>query len=198
MIVIGVTGVIGSGKSTVSRILSEIGYPVIDLDSIAHTVLDLNGVVDLIRDSIGSDVLSNGRVDRKKLAEKVFGDEHALSKLESIVHPLIVEKMSEAIERFRLKGEKVVFVDGPLIFETGTEHMFDKIVVVFAEKDQIVRRMRKRGLKKEEVLLRLSRQLPIELKEKMADYVIRNTGSKKELRQEIKRLMTKIREWEVE
>jgi dephospho-CoA kinase len=109
-----------------------------------------------------------------------------------------VEKMSEAIERFRLKGEKVVFVDGPLIFETGTEHMFDKIVVVFAEKDQIVRRMRKRGLKKEEVLLRLSRQLPIELKEKMADYVIRNTGSKKELRQEIKRLMTKIREWEVE
>jgi len=198
MIVIGVTGVIGSGKSTVSRILSEIGYPVIDLDSIAHTVLDLNGVVDLIRDSIGSDVLSNGRVDRKKLAEKVFGDEHALRKLESIVHPLIVEKMSEAIERFRLKGEKVVFVDGPLIFETGTEHMFDKIVVVFAEKNQIVRRMRKRGLKKEEVLLRLSRQLPIELKEKMADYVIRNTGSKKELRQEIKRLMTKIREWEVE
>lgn len=197
MIVVGLTGIIGSGKSTVSRKLSELGYPVIDLDGIAQSLLSLKDVIDYVREIIGEDAIKDGKVDRKRLAERVFEDESALRKLESIIHPLVVKIMEERIEELRRENKNVVFVDGPLIFEAGIEGMFDKIVVVYAEEEQVLKRMEKRGFKKDDVLLRLKRQLPLEYKVERAHHVIYNTGEEEDLKLEVERLVKKISEWEV-
>ncbi|MCX7857316.1 MAG: dephospho-CoA kinase [Deltaproteobacteria bacterium] len=197
MIVVGITGIIGSGKSTVSRILSELGYPVIDLDRIAQSALDLDEIKEAIKEAFGEGILKGERVDRKVLAEKVFNDENALKRLEAITHPIVVRKMQEKIEDYRKAGRKVVFVDAPLIFETGSEKSFDKIVVVYAKETDVVKRMRKRGFEEKDVSSRLSKQISIDEKLKRADYVIYNTKEEEDLKSEIEGLLKKVMEWEV-
>ncbi len=196
MIVVGITGIIGSGKSTVSKLLSEYGYSVIDLDLIAQSLLDQEDVREEIKREFGESVIRDGKVDRKALADVVFKDEFARKRLEEMVHPRVVKSMLEMIELERRSKRRAVFVDGPLIFEAGIEKMFDKIVVVYAEEGQIVKRMENRGFKKEDVLRRLKSQIPLDAKAEKADYVIYNTGDLKHLRGEVERLIRKIDEWE--
>lgn len=197
MIVVGITGVLGSGKSTVARFISEFGYQIIDLDAIAHSLLDLEEVRGQIVKAFGKDILQEGNVDRKKLAEKVFNDEKSLRKLEEILHPKVIKEMQKRIDELKAKGEEIVFVDGPLIFEAGVEKMFDRIVVVYSDENQIIERMRKRGMEEEEVKARLKNQLPIQDKLRRAHHVIFNTGGKENLKSEVERFIKKVKEWEV-
>lgn len=198
MMVIGLTGIIGSGKSTVSRILSEEGYPVIDLDEIVNELIGKEEIVRAVKDLFGEDFVHDGKVLKKKLSEKVFSDETLLRKYEALVHPKVIEEMKGRLEELRSEGQRIVFVEAPLIFETGTRALFDKVVVVYAEEKEVIRRMEKRGFEKTDVIMRLKRQIPISEKEKMADFVIYNTSSLSELRLKVKELLEKIGEWEGE
>lgn len=195
MIILGITGAIGSGKSTVSHLLRKRGYPVIDLDDIAKEVLKEKEVEEALLRAFGNEIMEDGRISRKRLAERVFSDREGLELLESITHPRIVERLLERLKELEVVGEDVVFVEAPLLFETKSESLFNKIIVVYAREEEILKRMEKRGFSQDETLKRLSAQLPIEVKVKNADYVIENTGRIEDLEGEIRNLENKIEEW---
>lgn len=195
MIILGITGAIGSGKSTVSHLLRKRGYPVIDLDDIAKEVLKEKEVEEALLRAFGNEIMEDGGISRKRLAERVFSDREGLELLESITHPRIVERLLERLKELEVVGEDVVFVEAPLLFETKSESLFNKIIVVYAREEEILKRMEKRGFSQDETLRRLSAQLPIEAKVKNADYVIENTGRIEDLEGEIRNLEKKIEEW---
>lgn len=195
MIILGITGAIGSGKSTVSHLLRKRGYPVIDLDDIAKEVLKEKEVEEALLRAFGNEIMEDGGISRKRLAERVFSDREGLELLENITHPRIVERLLERLKELEVVGEDVVFVEAPLLFETKSESLFNKIIVVYAREEEILKRMEKRGFSQDETLRRLSAQLPIEVKLKNADYVIENTGRIEDLEGEIRNLEKKIEEW---
>lgn len=195
MIILGITGAIGSGKSTVSHLLRKRGYPVIDLDDIAKEVLKEKEVEEALLRAFGNEIMEDGGISRKRLAERVFSDREGLELLESITHPRIVERLLERLKELEVVGEDVVFVEAPLLFETKSESLFNKIIVVYAREEEILKRMEKRGFSQDETLRRLSAQLPIEVKVKNADYVIENTGRIEDLEGKIRNLEKKIEEW---
>lgn len=195
MIVLGITGSIGSGKSTVSHLLRKRGYSVIDLDELAKRVLTEKEIKEALLEAFGEEIFERGEICKRKLAERVFSESDKLKTLERITHPRIVELMRKEIKELTERGEDIVFVEAPLLFETGSESLFDKVIVVFSEREEILKRMRKRGFTESETLRRLKVQIPIEEKVRYADYVIENTGDFEDLEREISRLEKKIEEW---
>jgi len=198
MILIGITGVIGSGKTTVSSMLAKHGYKVIDLDKIAKQSLDKREIKEKIAKMFGCDVLKEGRLDIEMLRNMVFKDERNVEKLESIVHPEIAQKTKMQIERFKHMGEKALIIDGPLIFEKGMYKELDKNVVVSTSRDMIYERLKRRGMDREDIDRRLGLQMPLEEKERLADYVIRNDGDIERLEKEVMKFIECIKRWEGE
>jgi len=198
MILIGITGIIGSGKTTVSNMLKKEGLEVVDLDRIAKEVLFLNDVVKEIGNIFGTEYIPGGKVDIEKMKSSVFQDSNSLKKLESIVHPRIVETLFEKTDRARKNGAKSVIIDGPLLFETGLYKKLDKTVVVSTDVGKLPERLRKRGMDMEDVKRRMAFQIPLEEKERIADYVVYNNGTIKDVERETLTLLEKIRRWEEE
>jgi dephospho-CoA kinase len=172
MITIGITGIIGSGKSTASQALQKKGIPVVDLDAVAKVVIE-------------------------KLRDTVFSDKDKLRKLEAITHPRIIGHLWKTIRNLETAGQKSVIVDGPLLFETGLYNELDKTVVVTADMGIIRQRLKIRGMDAQDIEKRISHQIPLGEKEKVADYVLLNNGTREDLDREIDKLMERINEWEV-
>ena len=148
--IVGLTGGIGTGKSTVSRKLRERGYPVIDLDVISREVIEYPEVIDELVRNFGNEILENQNntsgkksISRNKLRQTVFKEEKKVSVLNSIMHPPIVEEMRRQIEELR-KSYKTVFVEVQLLFEAKLEKEFDIIVLVYADKKTQLERVLKR------------------------------------------------------
>ncbi|HEY3275172.1 MAG TPA: dephospho-CoA kinase [Syntrophorhabdaceae bacterium] len=199
MITIGVTGIIGSGKTTVSTMLNKAGYTVVDLDNLAKEVSDSAQVIDDIIKNFGKQYIKDDMtVDAGALRALVFKDKEHLKILEQIVHPRLVAEMEKRIALERQKGAKAVIIDGPLIFEKGLNKELDKTIVVSAQMNIIKERLVRRGMEKEDVERRIANQIPLEEKERLADYVVRNNGSEEDLRKELEILLEKIKTWEVE
>lgn len=182
MLVIGMTGGIASGKSTVAQRLRELGAVVLDADQVARDVVDPGTpALQEIREFFGNRVIAeDGTLDRKVLADIVFADATRRSRLESIIHPRVREKMEADVAQLRAEGRtEVVICDIPLLFETGMSlDPFDRILVVYAPKEKQIRRLMERnGLTPEEAQLRLEAQWPTEEKVRRADDVIDNSGS---------------------
>ena len=197
MITIGITGIIGSGKSTTSQALAKKGIPVVDLDAVAKQVLTLKVVHEDIEREFGPGFVDNGSVVIEKLRDTAFGDKDKLRKLEAITHPRILEHLWQAIRNLENTGRKIVIVDGPLLFETGLYKELDKTVVVTADMDIIRQRLKIRGMEAPDIEKRISQQIPLGEKEKVADYVLLNNGTRDDLDREIDKLMERINEWEV-
>lgn len=197
MILIGITGIIGSGKSTVSRMLSQEGIPVIDIDRLGKEVTDYEEVVRDIEEVFGAEYVFNNRADIAKLREIAFVSAEIRKKLENIVHPRAREELWKRVNQFMTTGTPVVVIDAPLLFETDLYKRVDKVVVVSADMDKIKERLKLRGMDEEDANRRLPHQIPLSEKEKMADYVLYNNGSEEDLRNELKTLLLKIKEWEV-
>lgn len=197
MILVGITGIIGSGKSTVSRMLSQEGFPVIDLDGLGKEVTDYREVIGDIKEVFGAEYIVNNRADIAKLREIAFIDTETRRKLENIIHPRAGAELWKRIDELKTKGAPVVIVDAPLLYETGLYKKLDKVVVVSADMDKIKERLILRGMEEEDANRRLPHQIPLSEKEKIADYVLYNNGSEKDLRKELKALLLKIKEWEV-
>lgn len=190
---IGLSGGLGTGKSTVTQLLRGLGWTVLDADQLAHEALMPHAetykqvLQDFGQDLVGSD----GNIDRKKLSLLVFGKPDQLEKLEKIVHPYVRARVKQEREKLSLNSDiKAVFYDVPLLFEKNMQKDFDEVWVVACTPEIQRRRLREgRGWSDEEINRRLQHQLPINQKVKMADVVIDNNGDKAEL---LKNLEAKI------
>lgn len=180
MLNIGLTGGIGSGKSTVAQWFIKQGVPVLDADKTVHRLLqsDQTTVLKLIEE-FGSDILDeNGQIDRSSLGKLVFREEDARKRLERIVHPRVVQSMNEDRDTLRDTGVKICVWDVPLLFEAGFEKFVDEVWVVWIPRNlQISRVLARDKLSLSEVEARISSQGSLDEKRQRADVVIDNSGS---------------------
>jgi dephospho-CoA kinase len=192
MLTIGLTGGIGSGKSTVTHILGELGAPIIDADKVGHAIYEPNGPAynDVIA-AFGRNILAaDGTIDRKKLGPIVFADAAALRRLNSIVHPKMFARMREMVEDVRASGRSdPIVIEAAILVEANWQPLFDEIWLVTASKERVVERIeRDRGLKPEQTEARIRTQLPDEERRKHSTLVITNDGTIAELREKVAEL----------
>jgi dephospho-CoA kinase len=188
-LLIGLTGGIGSGKSSAAREFKRLGAAVIDADMISRSILlpgkpSYKKVVKLFSEKILS---ADKTVNRKKLAEIAFSGVKIRKALEKATHPEIIEEIKTEIKRFSAKP--VLVIDAPLLFETGLEKEMDKTVVVWAPGKVQAQRLKKRnGLSARQIKLRLDSQMSLNTKKGLADFVIDNSGDKSSLKKNVKNL----------
>jgi dephospho-CoA kinase len=194
--ILGLTGGIATGKSTVTAMLRERGIPVIDADQIAREVVEPGKpAYEAIVRHFGREILlADGQINRKKLGEIVFSDEAERQKLNAIVHPEVRRVMREEAETAERNGAAIVFMDIPLLFESKLQHMVDKIVVVYAPASvQLARMLERDELDEEQAHKRLRAQWPIEQKKQLADFLIDNTGTREETERQVERLLAELK-----
>jgi len=191
MKVIGLTGGIGSGKSTVSRFLAELGAVIIDADKVGHEAYKSD--TDIWREVVaafGRQILTpNGDIDRKKLGEIVFDKPEALSRLNQILHPRIYDMVKAKIEGYRRQGVDVVVLEAPLLIEAGWASSVDEVWVTAASESTVLRRLEEcSGLSEQQSLARIRFQLSSEERIKHANVVINNDGDINELKSKVEKL----------
>ncbi|MFO8165882.1 MAG: dephospho-CoA kinase [Thermodesulfobacteriota bacterium] len=198
MILIGLTGGIGSGKSSVAEMFKDEGAHVIDFDYLARVVVEPDKPAwrDIV-DYFGPEILSSDRsLNRSKLAEIVFSDTQRRKALEGFIHPRIFEKRNTLLKDIRKQDpDAVVIIDVPLLFELNLNKKFDTIIIVYVSRDvQIERAIKRGGLSKEEVEKRVNAQIPIEEKKLLSDYIINNEGGLKNTRYQVKKVIQELRQ----
>jgi len=174
---VGLTGIFGSGKTTVASIFKKYGFDVISCDDIVAELLEKNEIKKKLVKIFGNGVVKSGKVDKKKIAEVIFNNQEKKEKLENLIHPLVFKKIDEEIKENidRIKKKGIIVIEIPLLFETKSEKKFDYIIVVSASVDIIKSRLREK-FDDREIELRWENQLSLEFKEKNADYIINNSG----------------------
>jgi dephospho-CoA kinase len=194
MIVLGLTGSVGMGKSTAAKMFAEEGVPVFDADAAVHALYE--GEVVLLIETAFPGTTAKGRVNRDLLSAKVVGDKAGLAKLEAIVHPLVQKARKSFLEQAEHSGAKIVVLDIPLLFETGGDARIDKTVVVTAPADVQKKRVFERpGMTEEKFAAILARQMPDSEKRARADFVVdtsRSFDSAREAVREILQTLSKI------
>jgi dephospho-CoA kinase len=192
---IGLTGNIGSGKSTVARLLAERGAAVIDSDALARQATEDPAVLKRIAEEFGERMVADGRLDRAALADVVFADSGARRRLEGIVHPW-VRACSRTVQRRLLESPTpppVIVHDIPLLFENGLQDAFDAVVVVAAPLETRAARTAAGGkLSESDFLARDQAQWPPDRKEAMADHVIDNSGDLASLKKQVAALWSRM------
>ncbi len=195
MRIIGITGSLGSGKTTIASMLADLGAKVIDADKIAHQVMHPGSVYfKRIVQDFGRVILTNGYVDRKKLATIVFNHSKQLQKLIRIIHPKVKEEIKRKIAVYQKQGRtSVVVLDVPLLFESGLDRWVDLTVVVKAHQRQQIERIRKRiFLTEGEASKRIKAQMPLKEKIRLADVIIDNTGSLTKTKKQVEKLWQRL------
>lgn len=195
MLLVGLTGGIGAGKSTVARMLEARGAAVFDADLLARqAVAPGTPGYEAVVARFGPHVLApGGDIDREALASIVFADPVARRDLEAIVHPEVRRMFAEASETYR-DTDAVVVLSAPLLVETGMHTAFDVLIVVSAtERTQIERLMRNRGMSEEKIRARIAAQAPLEEKAAVADILIDNEGTLEELERQVDRVWEDLR-----
>jgi dephospho-CoA kinase len=171
MLILGLTGSLGMGKSTTARFFAEEGVPVHDADAVVHRLYEGEAAAAIEAEFPGT--TAAGKVDRNKLAARVLGDAAALKRLEAIVHPLVQAAERRLIAEARARGEKIAVLDIPLLFETGGEKRVDAVVVVSAPPEvQHARVLERPGMTMEKLEAILARQMPDAEKCRRADFVV--------------------------
>lgn len=192
MRVIGLTGGIGSGKSTVADILEALGAKIIRADSVGHEVYrPRTQGWQRVTEAFGRDILApDGSIDRQKLGAVVFSDAHARAQLNAIVHPLIAAEIRRRIEAHRAAGSlEPIVVEAAVLIEAGWLSLVDEVWLVVADRDVVIDRLGKqRRLAPEEARVRIAAQLGDAERQRYAHVVIRNTGSLEELREQVRTL----------
>ena len=187
MLVVGLTGGIGSGKSLAAQFFAELGALVIDADQLARDAIERGseGFDELIA-TFGDSILHNGLVDRRALGELVFRDAEAKKKLEGIIHPIVRREFEEAVQS--LEQDQILIYEIPLLFETKAMERFDYIVTVEADMQLRKERLLKKGLRNSEVESRIAAQASREERVSIADQVFENNGSEDELLRSVENL----------
>ena len=192
--IIGLTGGIATGKSTVSKMFQEKGIPVLDADIIAHEVMGkgtpvFKQIVETFGESV---VLPNGELDRRKLGEIVFNDSYLREQLNRIVHPAVKDVMLERIRRIDPQVPLVI-LDVPLLFESGFDSICEQTIVVYTdEKTQLERLKHRNRLSTEDALKRIHAQMPLAEKIKRADVIIDNSRTIDETQKQVSEFIHRI------
>ncbi len=191
---IALTGNIGCGKSTVGELFRELGAYVFDADRIIHTFYKKGHPVrDKVVEAFGEGILdAEGNVDRKKLAELVFGSGERLRKLEEITHRALYDYLEK--EFSKLPEDSIAIVEASLLIEKGTYRKYDRTVVVYAPYEVCRERALKRGFSEEDFERRWRKQMPIEEKVKYADFVIDNSDGLERTREQVREVFERIKE----
>ena len=184
---IAVTGTIGSGKSTVMAIFKELGYKTLSCDEIAHKLQERGQKGYLAISKAFPEVIDNETINRFKLGEIVFNDPQQLAKLNAIMLPLIKEELIKTIDNYSL-----VFVEVPLLFETDFYLLFDKSILVYADNEKVVERLKERGLSIEAIKSRMAAQMDVENKKVLADYLVENNQDLNSLKNKIKEIIKEV------
>lgn len=188
--VIGITGSISVGKSTVTNDLLQKGYIVLDADKISHHALDIGTTCyERVKDVFGC-VASDNTIDRKQLGQIVFHDAKKKKQLEDIIHPYVIDELKKGIQATQ---EALIFLDIPLLYETHLEYLCDKIIVVYVSEDiQAERLMKRNHIDKQSALHLMKQQISIEKKRELADYVIDNSKGLEELHENIEKVLKEL------
>lgn len=182
IIKVGITGTIGSGKSTVSGFLREKGFDVIDADVISREILyKYKEAEGKIKYTFGEDCFENGKLNRRKLGTIVFNDEEKRKELENITIPYIIKEINMKIEVLRNFGKEIVFIDAPTLIEHGLHKSMDyNILITLDEEIRIARVINRDKISREEVLKRINAQMSEEEKAKYVDFIVKNDGKVEE------------------
>ena len=195
MLVVGLTGGIASGKSVVSKTFKKLGLPIINADLIAREMVKPGEVsYQEIVDHFGKGILNPDQtINRRKMAKIIFSDSKERERLNSILHPRIVEKIKRRIRDFKERGERIVILDAALLIEAGELSLADKLIVVtVSPKIQVKRLVQRDHLTEREAKERIATQMPLSEKVKLADYVIDNSGSVKKTIRRTKEVYHKL------
>jgi len=192
--ILGITGQFCSGKSTVAAMFAAFGASVIDVDKLGHNILSDKKVKKGLIDYFGKDILSSGRINRKRLAHKAFSSKSAHRVLCRIVHPQLAKAAIEKIKRLkRKKFRGIVIIDAAVLIEMGLSKHIDKLVFVWLPHAKQIRRARlKWRLPRLDIERRIHLQLPVSTLVKKADFIIDNSGSMAETKKQVKEIYKKI------
>ena len=196
MLRLGLTGGIATGKTAVAAMLREMGFPVLEADSVAHKLIELGqpAYEQVVREFGPSILDAQQRVDRAKLASLVFADRTKLDRLNAIVHPLVAEIIDRQFEQWAKDGVRDAgFVEAALIVEAGLHQKLDGLVVTYSPPKQQLERLRERGMSEEEARQRIAAQLPTAEKLRHATETIDCSGTLEETRRQVERLAAKLR-----
>jgi dephospho-CoA kinase len=193
VVTLGVTGGLGSGKSTACKFLAEKGAYVLDADLIAKKLMETDPQIrDEIIEAFGSDVYKDGKLDTQKLAQRAFASEVDQRLLNDIVHPRVVDYFQEKVDKLRNKYELIV-LDAPLIFESGFDSRLDHTLLIYTKyKIRLERALRRGNLSREDILRRIDLQMPEEDKRELAEFVIENNGAEEQLKSAVDELYDKL------
>jgi dephospho-CoA kinase len=191
MLILGLTGSLGMGKSTTARFFAEEGVPVHDADAVVHRLYD--GEAAAAIEAAFPGTAASGKVDRDRLAARVLGDSAALKRLEAIVHPLVQEAERRLLAEAETRGEKVAVLDIPLLFETGGEKRVDAVVVVSAPPDvQRSRVLERPGMTADKLDAILAKQMPDDEKRRRADFVVDTSRGFEAARADVRAILNAI------
>ena len=190
MIIIGLTGSIGMGKTTIANMFADLGVPVLDSDKVVHALLEENKTIIANIARHFPAALKNGKLDRSEIGKAVFADAKKLKALEAILHPAVRKAQQAFIKNEKQKKQKAVILDIPLLFETGAEKRVDHVVVVTAPAIvQKARVMKRPGMSQEKFRRIIKRQMTDTQKRKKADFIIHNGGTKQESLRQVKQIL---------
>lgn len=194
MKLIGLTGGVGSGKSTVAEMLRELGADVVDADEATHAVYEPGSAgFDAVVREFGDDYVRAGQIDRARLGELVFTDPDSLRRLNAIVHPLVREWMTRKTAEAAEREAPIVVQDVPLLFENGLEPLFSSIILVYVPEElQLERLVSGRGFTPERARAVMAAQMPIEEKRRRAHHVIDNSGTRDQTRSQVEEVWAQM------
>ncbi|MCJ0433590.1 dephospho-CoA kinase, partial [Clostridioides difficile] len=183
MLILGLTGGIGCGKSSLSNIFRNLNIPIVDADIISRKIFEDKLLLEKVFVHFGQSIKNDdGTLNRKALGKIVFSDEEKLKELNNLTHPRIREKIISEIEKLRKKGENIVVLDAAILVESGFLDMVDKLLVVTCKQEVQISRIQKRdNCSEQEALSRINSQMSQEEKSKYGDYIIDNSGTITEL-----------------
>ena len=190
--IIGITGSIGSGKTTVAKFFEKYGYGVINADEIGHALFKKDSIVyrNVVKE-FGEEIIDSGKnIDRKKLGDIVFNENKSLKKLNDIMHPVIINEIKNQVKKIKSSKEsaKKIVVDAPLLLETEAGKLVDEIIVVKCDEKIIFERASKM-FQKEKIEKILKSQMPLDRKLEYADFVIDNDGDLKNLEKQVNEII---------
>jgi dephospho-CoA kinase len=196
MLRLGITGGIASGKSVVSQMLRDLGFPVLDADSLGHELMEPGtpAFAEIVKEFGGGILDSSGRIERKKLGATVFADAGKLAKLNAILHPRVEQEMALRFGEWeKSSATEAAFVEAALLVEAGYHKRLDGLVVAWCRPEQQIERLRARGMSEQQARQRISAQMPVEEKLKYATEKIDCSGTKDATLRQVEALAQKLR-----
>lgn len=197
MVIAGLTGNFGMGKSSVLSMLKEFGAVVLSADDVVDSLLNEGAVQERVRAVLGRGVFSDdGKLDRARVADVIFRDERLRTDLENILHPMVLQKIREFLRARCREDAKdtIVVIEIPLMFEKGYSRRFNKTITVFTDEETALRRLGAAGVSREDAIMRLKVQMPVEEKIRMSDFAINNNGILKDTAVQAKEIFSRLRD----